>query len=48
MDQLGCSIADVGCLARMGFEVAEMDLSEKRLAQAEISEKIDTYLASDV
>ena len=46
MDKLGCSIADVGCLARMGFEVADMDSSLKGLAQAEISERIDTYLAS--
>ena len=48
IDKLRCSIADIGCLARMGFEVADMDLSEKHLAQAEISEKIDSYLASDV
>ena len=47
MDRLNCSVSDIGSLAWNGFEVADMELSEKRSSQAEILKIIENYHKGD-
>ena len=47
IDKLGCSLADLATLAKNGFEVADIELDEKKSHQKEINDLLVEFLSSN-